>query len=173
MAKATLVYIIDPDTQEVLMAKRGAKKVGVGYWFGYGGKIEEGETPEDCAYRETLEESGGVIKLKKENLERVVLMQFFNKPESNPHTDEPVFEVICFRIFQKKSDVGSSISTEEMVDPTWFPVKNIPWNEMKPGDELFVPHIISGTPVKGWLWFGPEGVKDSDINTCSTNDLVI
>lgn len=172
MAKATLVYIIDPDTQEVLLAKRVAKKVGLGYWFGYGGKVEDGESPEDCACRETFEESGGVIHLKKENLEKVALIRFFNKPEMNPHTDEPGFEVLCYRIFQKKEDIGSPVSTEEMGSPTWFPIHSLPVHEMKSGDELFVPQILQGTLVKGWLWFGPDGVLGSDIKPCDSKDLV-
>jgi ADP-ribose pyrophosphatase YjhB (NUDIX family) len=170
MSKATLVYIIDPDTNEVLMAKK-MKKVGIGYWFGYGGKTEEGETLEDCVCRETNEESGGVITLKKENLEPVVRMKFFNKKELNPHIDDPVFEVLCYRIFQKKSEVGTPLSTEEMADPTWFPVGNIPWNEMKPGDELFVPHILSGTLMEGWLWFDQGEVLGSDIKSCTIEDI--
>ena len=171
MAKATLVYIIDPDTNEVLMAKRAMKKVGLGYWFGYGGKQEEGESLEDCACREVNDESGGVINLIRENLEPVVHMRFFNKKELNPHTDEPTFEVLCYRIFQKKTEVGIPIATEEMVTPTWFKIEEIPWNEMKPGDELFVPHILSGTPMKGWLWFDQGEVLDSNITPCSIEDF--
>jgi hypothetical protein len=62
--QATIVYIIDPNTHEVLMAKK-VRKVGVGYWFGYGGKIDEGQTAEESIIDEALKESGNIIK--KEN----------------------------------------------------------------------------------------------------------
>lgn len=46
MNRATIVYIVNSKTNEVLMAKK-TRKVGVGYWFGYGGKINDGEHEDD------------------------------------------------------------------------------------------------------------------------------
>lgn len=91
MAKATIVYIVDPDLGEVLMAKK-VRKVGIGYYFGYGGEIEDGESPEDCTVRETKKESRRTIVLDKNKLEAIAHIRFFNKTEQNPLTDEPTFE---------------------------------------------------------------------------------
>mgnify|MGYP002725461311 CR=1 FL=1 len=55
---ATLCYL--RDGQNTLMLHR-VKKDGdmhLGKWNGLGGKFENGETPENCAIREVLEESG-------------------------------------------------------------------------------------------------------------------
>lgn len=178
MLKATIVYIIDPDTQEVLMARK-VRKVGIGYWFGYGGKIEEGQTPEECMFEETFKESGNVIRLKVENLERVALMKFFNGEDLDPVFDEPTFTVLCYRIFQRKSELGGiPQTTDEMSDPTWFHISRIPWNiagEMKPGDEVFVPKILSGELTKGYVHFSKDAkqVYSSTTTPCLIEDLVI
>ncbi len=46
--------------REVLMLHRTKKKNDLNHdkWIGIGGKFEEGESPEECALRETLEETG-------------------------------------------------------------------------------------------------------------------
>ncbi|MCR5487499.1 MAG: 8-oxo-dGTP diphosphatase [Lachnospiraceae bacterium] len=45
---------------KLLMLHRNAKKDDVNHdkWIGVGGKLEFGESPEDCLYREVLEETG-------------------------------------------------------------------------------------------------------------------
>ena len=56
---STLVYLFDPEGR-VLMLHRVKKKddLNEGKWIGVGGKFEDGESPEDCALRETWEETG-------------------------------------------------------------------------------------------------------------------
>ncbi|MGM9638877.1 MAG: NUDIX hydrolase [Butyricicoccaceae bacterium] len=58
MKNVTLCYIEQGD--EYLMLHRVKKKNDVNHdkWIGVGGKFEEGESPEDCILRETLEETG-------------------------------------------------------------------------------------------------------------------
>lgn len=174
MAKATIVYIIDPETNEVLMAKK-VRKVGIGCWFGYGGKIDETETASECIIRETREESDGVIHLVEEKLELVAQIDFYKGKDMAPEVDEPIFSTFCYRIFQNKLDVGTPLTTEEMANPTWFPVDNLPWSEMKVGDELFVPHILAGTPVKGWIHFSTDSkeIIESCVQECTRENLLI
>ena len=59
MHNSTLCYLENPQG-EYLMLHRVKKKVDInkGKWIGVGGGFEEGESPEDCALRETWEETG-------------------------------------------------------------------------------------------------------------------
>ena len=55
---STLIYLERGD--EYLMLHRTKKENDLNHdkWIGVGGKFEDGESPEDCALRETREETG-------------------------------------------------------------------------------------------------------------------
>lgn len=59
MYNSTLCYIENSDG-EYLMLHRVKKKNDLNHdkWVGVGGKFEDGESPEECILRETLEETG-------------------------------------------------------------------------------------------------------------------
>jgi len=48
--------------REVLITRRRADAVYAGYWEFPGGKVEAGESPEDCAVREVREEVGLIVR---------------------------------------------------------------------------------------------------------------
>ena len=60
MKLATLCYITDKKRNSTLMLHRIKKENDYhqGKWNGLGGKLNEGESPEECAMREIKEESG-------------------------------------------------------------------------------------------------------------------
>ena len=55
---ATLCYICDGEKTLMLHRNKKAYDMHEGKWNGLGGKVEGGESPEACAIREVLEESG-------------------------------------------------------------------------------------------------------------------
>lgn len=55
---ATLVYVKDAGRTLMLHRTKKAGDMHQGKWNGLGGKFEPGESPEECAVREVLEESG-------------------------------------------------------------------------------------------------------------------
>jgi len=61
MKLATLVYVRQNGATLMLHRIRKANDMHAGKWNGLGGKLEAGESPEECAIRETLEESGLTI----------------------------------------------------------------------------------------------------------------
>lgn len=62
--------IIFRDNQ-VLIAKRAAHKSLAGYWEFPGGKIEAGETPEQCLLRELKEELELIVKVDRHLMDQV------------------------------------------------------------------------------------------------------
>ena len=58
MKLATLCYIMDEDKTLMLYRNKKENDYHEGKWNGLGGKLEAGETPEECAIREVYEESG-------------------------------------------------------------------------------------------------------------------
>lgn len=62
MKLATLCYVRDNGKTLMMHRVKKANDMHQGKWNGLGGKLEPGETPEECARREVLEESGLWVK---------------------------------------------------------------------------------------------------------------
>lgn len=65
MKVSTSCYI-EKDSKTLMLHRiKKENDVHFGKWVGLGGKIEEGESPEECIIREVFEESGLIIKNPK------------------------------------------------------------------------------------------------------------
>lgn len=132
------------------MKKRG---FGTGRWNGFGGKLHDGELIEDAAKREMLEESGVVV----ERLEQrgVLEFRFIQKPG----------EVLEVHVFSAQEYKGDPHETEEM-EPRWFDVAEIPYNDMWPDDTYWLPLFLEGKRFRGSFLFGENDVileKDLEV----------
>ncbi len=112
--------------------KRG---LGVGKINGYGGKLLEGETFEECVLRETKEES------------TVDVLSFFYHGEML--VDEPARLNIC-HVFSSNNWAGEPVETEEML-PNWFLVNEIPYERMWETDAHYVPFVLEGKKIKAFF----------------------
>ena len=144
------------DSAEVLLGQKSSSaKVAEGRWNGYGGGIEEGETPRQAGVRETDEETNHGIVVLEENLEPMGSVIFHNPSGKG---DRRVHFFTC------RTFTGEAKETEEMIKPTWYDPKDEGTLEkMMPADRLFVPQmILEGKRVKeGWVRFG-EGYRLDD-----------
>lgn len=137
MKKILTLCLIHQHPQILLgMKKRG---FGSGRWNGFGGKLAEGETIEDAAKRELLEEASIVA----DELEKVAIMEFAFQ------NDPKILETHLFRI-NKHS--GEPKETEEM-NPKWFHVDTIPFSDMWPDDKFWMPYFLAGKKFKGKFLF--------------------
>ncbi len=118
------------------MKKRG---FGVGRWNGFGGKVEEGETIEAAAKRELEEESG----ILAQDLVKVGVLDFAFE------NDPKELEV---HIFEIKDFTGAPKETEEM-EPRWFAVDEIPFDQMWSDDVYWMPLFLAGKKFKGQFLF--------------------
>jgi 8-oxo-dGTP diphosphatase/2-hydroxy-dATP diphosphatase len=123
------------------MKKRG---FGEGRWNGFGGKVEEGETILEAAKRETLEESGLVVK----DIEERGLIDF-NFMDTGKLMEVHIFDVLSYE--------GEPVETEEM-SPRWFNLEEIPFQSMWPDDPYWFPLFLKKQKFKGRFVF-----KDNDI----------
>ena len=62
MFRTTLCYIEQNDCYLMLHRNKKKNDINEGKWLGVGGKLETGETPDDCMKREILEETGLTVK---------------------------------------------------------------------------------------------------------------
>lgn len=140
MRQLTTLSLIEKDDKVLLaMKKRG---FGEGWWNGYGGKVDEGETIEEAMVRELQEESGIVAKVWRE---RAVIEFFFKGTE----------KIVEMHVFEVTEYEGEPIETEEMA-PKWFTKENAPYNEMWPADREWMPLFFEGRDFKGKATFDGE-----------------
>lgn len=139
MRKVLTLCLVLKDGKILLgMKKRG---FGMGRWNGFGGKVEEGESIEDGAKRETLEECGVTItKMEKVGIHE---FEFADKPGD-------ILEVSVFRV---DAWTGEPVETEEM-RPQWFTVDAIPYDEMWPDDIHWLPVFLAGKKFRTKFLFG-------------------
>ncbi|OZJ06946.1 hypothetical protein BZG36_00139 [Bifiguratus adelaidae] len=143
----TLVLVHDKAQDRILlgMKKRG---FGVGRYNGFGGKVEAGETIQEAASRELLEEA--CIVAKDLTPAGILLFSFDNDPLA--------LEVHIFNVYTFE---GTPTETEEM-KPEWFKASAIPFHTMWADDEIWFPYMLAEKPFRGQIHF------TSDTNTIKT-----
>lgn len=123
----TLVFPLKDDMVLLGMKKRG---FGANWWNGFGGKNDPGESFVDCAIRETKEE----INLTVTNLQMVARLFFYF---------EDKLKLVC-AAYTTTDFTGTPTETDEM-RPEWFAKHDIPYKDMWPGDDDWIPEALSIT----------------------------
>lgn len=152
---AVVCYLVKDS--KILMAmkpetKEKERKIGEGYWNGYGGGIDPGETSRNATIREVFEETDedknkGII-ISPEHLEKVAVIDFHNHK-----IDGEVFTCRVHFYFAYEW-FGEAKDTSEMVDPTWFKKDQLP-EKLMPADKHFLPIILEGKKIKVSYTYGP------------------
>ena len=158
MKKKILTLCIIHQHPKILlgMKKRGH---GEGKWNGFGGKVEEGETIEEAAIRETREEAG--IEIGKIN--KLGILEFEYQDGSGN------MEV---HIFYVKKFKGSPIESEEM-RPKWFHINEIPYNQMWTDDKYWLPMFLEEKRFEGKFLFDETNkIIDYSLHQLSQNDTI-
>ena len=127
MVLATLCYV--RQNSKTLMIHRVKKHNDIheGKWNGLGGKIEAGETPEECAIREIREESGLLVK-------NLSLKGFLTFPQFANHQDWYAF-VYVIDAFE-----GELIDSPEGV-LHWINDSDLTNLNLWEGDRVFLPWL--------------------------------
>jgi len=132
------LLIIQQGEEIILGLKNPNKKFG-GKWNGFGGGIEEGETPEETIIREVLEEA----RIKIESPEKIGEILFHFETDEQDH---------YVHIYKTNKFEGELQTSEDFVEYQRFSLDNLP-EKMMPADKYWIPLLIKGKRFKGEVYF--------------------
>jgi 8-oxo-dGTP pyrophosphatase MutT (NUDIX family) len=140
---ATLVYALRDG--QVLLVRRTADP-NRGLWVAPGGKLEDGESPVECAVREMREETGLVI-------DRPVLRAVMT--ETSPRAD---YQWLTF-IFVAWDFGGTLTPATGVGEFRWVPVDDVTKLPIPPADAIFFPRLMQDGTT-----FSAKFEYDADLN---------
>lgn len=140
----TCVYLVNGE-RGLLLAKK-TKKLCVGLWNGYGGKVKDGEHIDEAAVREFAEETRkrkedpGVI-IDPSQMEKVAIGYI-----RNTEPDGSAFLAVVHFYFARKWE-GEVEESDEMITPMWFSFDNLPFDDMAANDREWLPYVLAGKKI--------------------------
>ncbi|MBK1834571.1 8-oxo-dGTP diphosphatase [Roseibacillus ishigakijimensis] len=138
--RATLMFVRVGDEVLLIEKQRG---IGAGKVNGPGGKIDPGETPLECAIRETQEElcitPTGVSKRGE------LFFAMSDIPDIHCH------------VFVADGYEGTPTATPEAI-PLWTPVNAIPFERMWADDRFWLGEVLAGQSFRGRFVFEGETI---------------
>jgi 8-oxo-dGTP diphosphatase len=127
MKLATLCYVRRPGQTLMLHRIKKPNDMHLGKWNGLGGKLEPGETPEECAVREIREESGLQVQ-------QLTLKGFLTFPGFANEEDWYAF------VFVVEQFEGELIDSPEG-DLAWIDNQALLGLNLWEGDRIFLPWL--------------------------------
>ena len=144
--KAVIAFVRRANDILLIHKRRG---LGAGKVNGPGGRLEEGESPEEAAVRETREEVGLEIDGLRE---RAVLHFAFTNGYS-----------LTVHVFVTGSFSGTPTETDE-ADPFWVSVDEIPYASMWADDAYWLPEVLADRYVVGRFVFEDDTLLWSEMD---------
>ncbi|HED10389.1 MAG TPA: 8-oxo-dGTP diphosphatase [Caldithrix abyssi] len=131
MKLATLCYVQNDTHTLMLHRNKKENDTHKGKWNGLGGKLEAGETPEDCVIREVYEESG--LTIVQPQLKGLITFPMFDGRD-----DWYVF------MFTARQYSGELIDSPEGT-LQWIENEKVPELNLWEGDRIFIPWLAQKT----------------------------
>ena len=138
---ATLMFVVQNGQVLLIEKLRGS---GMGKINGPGGKIDPGETPEQCVVRECQEE------LHITPLNPVKMGELWFAMSDIP-------DIHC-HVFMSTEFEGEPTSTEEAI-PRWTDLDKIPYDQMWEDDQHWLPEMLAGRKFLGKFIFEGERIQ--------------
>lgn len=144
MKKTTLCYIINDDRWLMLYRDRKPGDMNEGKWLGAGGKVEPGETPDECNEREVLEETGlrlrsshfyGVVRFRADRYEDED-MYLYSSDDFEPADED------ARRVFLETGRYEPPECREGRLE--WVPEHRLMELPMWEGDRAFLEQMLQG-----------------------------
>lgn len=145
--RATLLFVIQDGKVLLIHKKRG---LGAGKVNGPGGRIDPGETPEQCAVREVQEE----LCVTPTGVQPAGELKFQFADGFSIHG----------YVFRADGHEGTPTETMEAV-PLWTDLDAVPFDRMWADDRVWFPHLLSRTPFEGRFLFDGDAMLGYDLQT--------
>ena len=144
MFDVAVTYILrdNAGVTEVLLGEK-LRGLGVGHIVGPGGKVEEGETPEEAAIREVQEEVGLMIEPGALTALARIRYPFVNREALSQRSF-----VFSARVFSGELQSSGEIAA------LWWPVATIPYERMWSDAKLWLPRALSGEFIDATIVMG-------------------
>ncbi len=131
MKLTTLCYIIKDGKWLMLHRTKKEEDANAGKWIGVGGKLEKGESPENCLYREVFEETG--LTITKHRFRGVVTFI------SDKWDDEMMF-------LYTVDDFSGRLKQCSEGDLKWIDQKEVLSLNLWEGDKAFIKLLCENSP---------------------------
>jgi len=145
MVHATLCFIIRGDSPAHVLLGKKKRGFGGGKFNGIGGKLAPGESPEDGIIREVHEEVGLILSRESLRPAGHITFRFPFRPEFDHFV----------HVFLAAEWKGEPCESAEMA-PVWYPVKDIPFNQMWQDDAYWLPIVLNGKVILAEFEFGED-----------------
>jgi 8-oxo-dGTP pyrophosphatase MutT (NUDIX family) len=155
--EATLLLPVTADKVGLGLKKQ---KIGKGLLNGWGGLVDPGETPLECAVRETFEEGG--VKVDAQTLIKAAVILFHNeKFDCQVH------------VYLAPWSYGPLQETDEMGPIEWYDRLAPPVHHMMLADKDWLPLVLQGKHIRGEVWYGPnqESLKGCNFQYVEPHEL--
>jgi 8-oxo-dGTP diphosphatase len=143
--RATLLFVVRDNEVLLIRKKRG---LGAGKINGPGGRIESGESPAECAVRETEEEL--VTTPSTPTQAGQLQFQFVDGYSIHVH------------VFRADSCDREPRETDEAM-PIWAALDAIPFDEMWEDDRIWLPLMLERESFHGRFLFDGEAMLDWEL----------
>ena len=137
----TVVLVVDGG--RVLLGLKNSG-FGQGNFVGIGGKVEAGESVEDAAAREFLEETGASVD--RASLTHAAVLDFYF-----PHTQDESWDQRV-HVFMAARHTGTPTQTDE-ISPAWFAHGELPLDRMWDDARIWLPLVLRGHRLGGEFLF--------------------
>ena len=143
--QATLLFVRSADRVLLIRKKRG---LGAGKINGPGGRLDDGESPLNCAIREVQEE----LRVTPIGVEArgELAFQFVDG-----------YALVVY-VFSATGCEGEPQETAEAA-PLWCPIDDVPFDEMWADDRLWFPHLLNGEFFRGRFLFEGDALLGHEI----------
>ena len=138
MKKLQTTLLILRNDNKILLARK-KRGFGFGKWNGVGGKVEEKETSEEAMIRETQEE----ISVTPIEYEKIGIIRFVEYIKEELTTND-------MHLYIATKWQGVPKESEEM-QPKWFSINNLPWEEMFSDDKYWLPLVLEGKKLDAFF----------------------